>query len=98
MASESVIRDAFAARPSLSEEQRAMVARLTRSGAGVDVVVGKAGSGKTFALDAARAVWQAGGYRVVGCALAARAAAELEAGAGIDSYTIDALLRDLDRA
>lgn len=75
-----------------------MVRRLTTSGAGVEVVVGKAGAGKTFALDAAREAWQACGIRVVGAALAARAAAELESGAGIDSYTVDALLADLDRA
>jgi len=60
-------------------------------------VVGKAGAGKTFALHAARDAWQASGVRVIGCALAARAAAELHAGAGIDSYTIDALLAALDR-
>jgi len=63
----------------------------------VEVVVGKAGAGKTFALHAARDAWQASGVRVIGCALAARAAAELHAGAGIDSYTIDALLAALDR-
>jgi len=32
---------------------------------------------------------------VIGCALAARAARELQSGAGIESYTIDGLLRDL---
>lgn len=35
-----------------------MVRRLTTSGAGVEVVVGRAGTGKTFALDAARQIWQ----------------------------------------
>lgn len=74
-----------------------MVERLTTSGAGVEVVVGKAGAGKTYALEAARAAWQTSGHPVIGCALAARAAAELEAGAGIDSYTIAGLLADLDR-
>jgi hypothetical protein len=91
--------DAVADRcPSISDEQASMVRRLTTSGAGVEVVVGKAGAGKTFALDAARQAWQAAGIPVVGAALAARAAAELEAGAGIDSYTLDSLLGDLDRA
>ncbi len=41
-------------RRTLSPEQAAMVRRLTSSGAGVEVVVGKAGTGKTYALDAAR--------------------------------------------
>ncbi len=83
-------------RPSISDEQAEMVRRLTGSGAGVEVVVGKAGTGKTYALDAARAAWQAAGYRVTGAALAARAALELEASAGIDSYTIDRLLADIE--
>ena len=50
-----------------------MVRRITTSGAGVEVVVGKAGAGKTFALDAAREAWQSAGYQVIGTALAARA-------------------------
>ncbi|MFN2556078.1 MAG: MobF family relaxase, partial [Nitriliruptorales bacterium] len=47
----------------LSDEQAAMVRQLTGSGHGVEVVVGKAGTGKTYALDAARAAWQAAGIR-----------------------------------
>lgn len=83
-------------RPSLFDDQREMVHRLTTSGAAVDVVVGKAGAGKTFALDAAREAWESSGLRVIGCSLAARAAEELELGSGIRSYTIRRLLRDLD--
>jgi conjugative relaxase-like TrwC/TraI family protein len=93
----AVLEQALAARPSLSEEQRAMVARLTRSGAGVEVVVGRAGAGKTFALDAARAAWEQTGTPVYGAALAARAAAELQGGSGIASETIDRLLIDTGR-
>ena len=83
------------AQQSLGGEQVAMVRRVTGSGDGIDVVVGYAGAGKTYALDAARELWERSGFRVIGCALAARAARELEAGAGIASYTIDGLLRDL---
>ena len=97
IAAEPAVEAALMRRPSMVGEQATMVRRLATSGAGVEVVVGKAGAGKTFALDAARDAWQAIGVRVIGCALAARAAAELHAGAGIDSYTIDALLADLDR-
>jgi conjugative relaxase-like TrwC/TraI family protein len=97
VAHDAAVAGAVARRPSLAGEQAAMVDRLTTSGAGVEVVIGKAGAGKTFALDAARDAWTASGHRVIGCALAARAAAELHAGAGIDSTTIDGLLADLDR-
>jgi len=88
---------ALAARPTLSAEQRAMIERLCGSGAGVEAVVGVAGSGKTFALAAARDAWEAAGYRVRGAALSARAAAELQDGSGLPSTTLARLLADLDR-
>jgi hypothetical protein len=83
-------------RRNLTGEQQTMVAQLTGSGAGVEVVVGKAGTGKTYALDAAREAWEASGVPVTGVALAARAALELEASAGIRSTTLARLLRQLD--
>ncbi len=89
--------EALAARPSLSGEQQSMITALTGSGHGVEVVIGRAGAGKTYALDAARDTWERAGYRVIGTALAARAAAELQAGSGIASTTLDRLLADLDR-
>jgi len=98
VAAEQALLDALAARPELSDEQTAAVIRLTTSGHAVDVVAAACGTDKTFALDAARDVWQRSGRRVVGTALAARAAAELEASAGIASQPIATLLIDLDRA
>ncbi|MFP5322917.1 MAG: MobF family relaxase [Acidimicrobiia bacterium] len=86
---------ALAARPSLSAEQRRMVRHVCASGNGVDLVVGAPGSGKTFALGAARLAWQAEGHHVIGCALAARAAAGLHADSGIPSHTIAKLLGDV---
>jgi conjugative relaxase-like TrwC/TraI family protein len=83
-------------RRTLSDEQEAMVRRLATSGAGVEVVVGKAGTGKTYALDAAREAWQTSGIRVTGVALAARAALELEQSAGIPSTTLARLVGQLD--
>jgi conjugative relaxase-like TrwC/TraI family protein len=91
MADPGAVEAAIAARPSLAAEQRAMVRRVSRSGNRLDVVVGPPGCGKTFALDAVRAAYQASGQRVLGVALAARAARELEAGAGIESRTAKAL-------
>ena len=73
-----------------------MVRRLTRDGDGVAVVIGKAGTGKTYALDAAREAWEASGIRVTGVALAARAALELRDAAGIESTTLARLLGQLD--
>ena len=83
-------------RRTLTDEQATMVRRLTRSGAGVEIVVGKAGTGKTYALDAARDAWEASGVPVAGVALAARAALELEQSAGIRSTTLARLLGQLD--
>lgn len=97
IAAPRLVEDVLAGRPTLSDEQRRMVTELTTSDAAVQVVVGRAGTGKTFALDAARSVWEAAGRPVIGTALAARAAAELQAGAGIPSTTLDRLLADLDR-
>jgi conjugative relaxase-like TrwC/TraI family protein len=87
---------ALSKRPTLYTDQQAMVRGLTTSGLGVEVVVGKAGAGKTFALDAAREAWTASGFRTIGCALSARAAQELQSGSGIESFTITKLLNDLD--
>jgi conjugative relaxase-like TrwC/TraI family protein len=92
---EAVVEAALRARPSLSADQREMVRRLTTSDDAVLVVRGHAGTGKTSALDACRQVWERSGRTVIGCALSGRAAAELQAGAGIESVTIDRLLLDL---
>jgi conjugative relaxase-like TrwC/TraI family protein len=91
------VTDALARRASLSDEQTAMVRRICGSGAGVDVVMGVAGAGKTFALAAAHDAWTESGHRVIGATLAARAARELEAGSGIPSATLTRVLADLDR-
>lgn len=90
----------FALRPGglvLSDEQQRMVGQLVTSGHGVEVVRARAGTGKTTAVDAARELWERDGYRMIGGALAGRAADELRARGGIDSYTIHGLLQDLDR-
>jgi conjugative relaxase-like TrwC/TraI family protein len=92
-----IVEAAIQLRPSLSDEQARMIRRLATDGDGVTVVIGKAGAGKTLALDAARAAWQASGHTVIGTSLAARAAAQLEADAGIPSATLARLERELQR-
>jgi conjugative relaxase-like TrwC/TraI family protein len=89
--------DAALARfPILADEQQRMVRVLVTSGDGVELVVGKAGTGKTLALSAARHAWESDGYRVRGAALSAKAAQGLEGGAGITATTLTRLLGDLD--
>lgn len=78
----------------LVAEQAAMVADLCGSGDVVSVVVGVPGSGKTTALGVAARLWERAGYRVVGCALAGRAADELARGAHLgEAATIDSFLQ-----
>lgn len=89
---DAVIAARAAAATPLGEDQEAAVRRLTTSGAAVDVLVAKAGTGKTFSLDAAREAWERSGYRVIGTSLAAEAASELQRDAGIRSSTIAGLL------
>jgi len=95
LASSESLRWALDARPSMGTDQAEAVRSLCTSGHAVQILIGPAGTGKTFSLDAARAAWEASGYRVTGTALAARAAAELAAEAGIASLTADRLLAGL---
>jgi len=87
---------ALSSRSDLADEQAGLVRAVTTSGDGVQVIRAAAGTGKTHALAAARDLWEQDDIRVYGCALAARAAVELETLAGIDSSTIARLQHDLD--
>ncbi len=89
------VADALTARPYLADEQRAMVRALTTSGDGVQVVLAKAGAGKTTALDAAREAWQRSGLLVQGAALGSYATKELR-DSGVQACTIARLLVDID--
>ena len=81
----------------LDDDQVAMVRTLASSGAGVDVVVGKAGTGKSTALGAYRSALDAAGIPVIGVAPSATAAQQLAVSAGItDTATVDRLLVELD--
>jgi ATP-dependent exoDNAse (exonuclease V) alpha subunit len=91
----ATVERAIAKRPRMTDEQAEVVRRLTGDGAAVAVVVGQAGTGKTFALAAAREAWQAAGKSVIGVALARRAARELQDSSGIPSMSVAALLEGL---
>ncbi len=88
---------ALAERPGLHPEQVTMVRRLTTGGDAVQVVVGKAGSGKSLALAAAAQAWTASGLPVLGAAVAARAASELSTATGMPALTVARLLSHAER-
>jgi len=94
--SEASVRAALEVRPGLAEEQRRLVELAAMSGDAVTIVIGQAGAGKTTALDALRDAYQRDGFHVYGAALSARAAAELQSGAGISSHTIHRTLKSLN--
>ena len=71
--------------PNLTPEQRAAVAAVLSSGRRLDVLVGAAGAGKTTAMAAARAAWEAthGAGSVIGLAPSAAAADVLADAVGV---------------
>lgn len=71
----------------LSDEQRTAIEHVTGAER-IAAVVGRAGAGKTTMMKAAREVWEAAGYRVIGGALAGKAAEGLEKEAGIVARTL----------
>ncbi len=71
----------------LSQEQKAAFDHVVGA-KGIGVVIGRAGAGKTTMMKAAREAWEAAGLRVVGGALAGKAAEGLEKDAGVPSRTL----------
>lgn len=84
---EKVLAAVLARHDRLSDEQRAAIEHVG-GGARIAAVVGRAGAGKTTMMKAAREAWEAAGYRVIGGALAGKAAEGLEKEAGIGSRTL----------
>jgi Ti-type conjugative transfer relaxase TraA len=78
---------ALADYPFLSEEQKVSVRSATYE-AGLAVIQGRAGAGKTTILTAIRQSYERAGYHVQGIALSGQAAHNLEKEAGIPSRTI----------
>jgi conjugative relaxase-like TrwC/TraI family protein len=96
MVSHDAVRAALAAHPTAGADQQSMVRDLCQGGAGVAVVVGRAGTGKTFALGMARHAWQLDSYRPLATAPTGIATVTMEAEGFEEVATCDRLLADLD--
>lgn len=89
------VERAIGNRPTIAKEQAEAVRYLT-SGPNLRLMTGDAGTGKSFTMAACREAWEAEGRTVLGCAIAGKAAKQLEAEAGIKSGTLKSLLYRLD--
>jgi conjugative relaxase-like TrwC/TraI family protein len=87
----------IAARPTLKADQREMVRRLLAGPEGVCVVIGEAGTGKTFALLAAAEGWAQAGTELRAAAPTWKAADVIRSD-GLPATTVAGLLAELDRA
>jgi AAA domain len=97
VASHQAVRDALAVHLTTGPDQQAMVRDLCQGGQGVAVVVGRAGTGKTFALGIARHAWQLDGYRLLASAPTGIATMSLQGEGFEEVATCDRLLADLKR-
>jgi conjugative relaxase-like TrwC/TraI family protein len=95
--SHQAVGEALAAHPTAGVDQQAMVRDLCQGGQGVAVVVGRAGTGKTFALGIARHAWQLAGFRLLTSAPTGIATMSLQGEGFEEVATCDRLLADLDR-
>lgn len=95
-AGELVAARVIAARPTLKPDQREMVQRLLAGREGIVVVIGEAGTGKSFATVAAAEGWAQAGFALRAAAPTWKAANVLSA-EGLEAMTVAGLLRDLDR-
>jgi conjugative relaxase-like TrwC/TraI family protein len=92
-----LVRQVLDRHTTAGEDQAAMVRDLTQGRAGVAVVVGRAGSGKTWALGLAREAFELAGYQVLGAAPTGIATVGLAEEGFLDARTVDRLLLDLGR-
>ena len=92
---EIVIARTLAARPSMKSDQEEMVRRLLGGGEGIAVVIGEAGSGKTYATTAAAESWAAAGIEVRAAAPTWRAANVLR-NEGLEATSVAKLLAECD--
>ena len=89
--------EASGASARLDSGQYRAVLHLAGDGDFLTVLTAPAGAGKTSTLGAASRAWQSAGYRVVGLAPSARAAAELATATGTRTDTLAKWLHNHDR-
>jgi conjugative relaxase-like TrwC/TraI family protein len=92
-----VVRQVLDRHSTVGEDQAAMLRDLTQGGDGVAVVVGRAGSGKTWALGLAREAFELDGYQVLGTAPTGIATVGLAEEGFTRASTVDRLLLELGR-
>lgn len=76
----------------LGPDQADTVRRICVQGNAVEVVVGRAGTGKTYTMRAVHDIYTTAGKHLVGVCPTARAARELADGSGIESFTVPRFL------
>ena len=96
-AGELIAARVIGARPTLKADQREMIRRLLSDPEGVAVVIGEAGTGKTFAIVAAAEGWAQVGMELRAAAPTWRAANVMRAD-GLPAVSAARLLSELDRA
>ena len=94
--SHEAVGEALAAHPTAGQDQAGTVRDVCQGGQGVALVVGRAGTGKTFALGIARHAWQLDGYRLLAAAPTGIATISLQGEGFEDVATCDRLLGDLE--
>jgi conjugative relaxase-like TrwC/TraI family protein len=90
-----LVRQVLDRHTTVGEDQAAMVRDLTQGGDGVAVVVGRAGSGKTWTLGVAREAFELAGYHVLGSAPTGIATVGLADEGFSEARTVDRLLLDI---
>ncbi|HEY5876903.1 MAG TPA: MobF family relaxase, partial [Ilumatobacteraceae bacterium] len=85
---ESLLRGVLDTRTDLGDDQRTAVHQICTSTAAVAVLVGPAGTGKTYTIDTIRSTCEAAGIPVTGVAPSARAAHELATATGMATTTM----------
>jgi conjugative relaxase-like TrwC/TraI family protein len=93
---ELIVARVLARRPSTKPDQEAMVRRLLTGGEGLVIVVGEAGTGKTYAVVAAAHGWADSGKELRVAAPTWRAANVLRS-EGLSATSVSRLLAELDR-